>query len=91
VTGDFNAGETNPAVAAMTNDGFSKDSFRVKHPDATPVGTFSGFTVGRVDGEKIDYVLVGPGVDVMDATIVRTEKGGRYPSDHFPVTARIRW
>jgi endonuclease/exonuclease/phosphatase family metal-dependent hydrolase len=43
-----------------------------------------------VDGEKIDYVFVPPGIGVIDAAIVRTERDGRYPSDHFPVTARIR-
>ncbi len=90
VTGDFNAGEKNPAIAVLTAGGFVVDTFRVRHPDASPVGTSTGFTYGRVDGDKIDYVFVPPGVDVLDAAIVRTEKDGRYPSDHFPVTARIR-
>lgn len=90
VTGDFNAGEKNAAIAVLTAGGFVVDTFRVKHPDASPVGSSTGFTYGRVDGEKIDYVFVPPGIEVLDAAIVRTEKDGRYPSDHFPVTARIR-
>lgn len=88
VTGDFNAGEDNPATAAMR--AALRDSFRVLHPDATDAGTFSGFTPGRTSGDKIDYVFVGPGIDVLEAAIVRTSRDGRYPSDHFPVTARIR-
>src|SRR5690606_17079954 len=36
VTGDFNAGESNPVIAAMTAGGFVRDSFRVLHPDASP-------------------------------------------------------
>jgi endonuclease/exonuclease/phosphatase family metal-dependent hydrolase len=88
VTGDFNAGEDNAATAAMR--AAFRDSFRVLHPDATEVGTFSGFTLGRTAGDKIDYVFVEPGVEVLDAVIVRTSRDGRYPSDHFPMTARIR-
>lgn len=91
VMGDFNAGESNPAIAVLTAGGFVRDSFRVAHPDAAPVGTATGFTYGRVDGDKIDYVFVPPGVEVLGAAIVRTERDGRYPSDHFPVTARLRW
>jgi endonuclease/exonuclease/phosphatase family metal-dependent hydrolase len=41
-------------------------------------------------GEKIDYIFVEPGTEVMSADIVRTSVGGRYPSDHFPVVSRIR-
>lgn len=91
VTGDFNAGERNPAVQTMTAGNFAIDTFRVKHPTASPVGTFTGFEPGRVDGEKIDYVFVSPDVAVEEAAIVRTSREGKYPSDHFPVTARITW
>jgi endonuclease/exonuclease/phosphatase family metal-dependent hydrolase len=89
VTGDFNAGESNPAAAAMRAS--FRDSFRVLHPDAAEAGTFNGFTFGQTAGEKIDFVFVEPGVEVLDASIVRTSRDGRYPSDHFPVTARIRF
>jgi endonuclease/exonuclease/phosphatase family metal-dependent hydrolase len=94
VTGDFNVGETNPALEVLTSaapDGspLLMDSFRVLHPDATPVGTFTGFSLDAISGDKIDYVLVPPGTSVRDARIIRTSRDGRYPSDHFPVTARI--
>jgi len=88
VTGDFNAGETNPAAVAML--AVFRDSFRVLHPDANEAGTFNGFKPGQTGGDKIDFVFVEPGIEVLDAAIVRTSRDGRYPSDHFPVTARIR-
>ena len=44
---------------------------------------------GKTGGDKIDYVLVAPGTEVLDAAIIRTSRNDRYPSDHFPVTARI--
>lgn len=94
VTGDFNAGERNPALAVLVSkaDPASPfvDTYRVKNPDETTVGTFNGFKADNTAGEKIDYVLVQPGTDVISAEIVRTSRNGRYPSDHFPVAATVR-
>ena len=95
VTGDFNVGESNPAIHTLVGapggaPGPFVDTFRVLHPDASDVGTFSGFKFGTESSEKIDYVLVQPGTDIIRAEIVRTSRGERYPSDHFPVVARVR-
>ena len=92
VTGDFNAGEENPAFRALleAEDPSLKDPFRVRFPEARGVGTFHGFNGGS-EGEKIDAVLVGYGWEVLDAEIDRTNFKGRYPSDHNPVTAVLRW
>jgi len=95
VTGDFNAAEDNAAVTVLTRSDAGAtapfaDTFRIKHPDASESGTFTGFEFGRLSGQKIDYVLVQPGTDVLDAAIIRTSANNRYPSDHFPVTARVR-
>ena len=90
VTGDFNAGEQNAAVSAMTAGGLFLDTFRMKHPDEKVVGTFTGFDAAKTQGDKIDYVFVQPGAEVMRAEIVRTARDGRTPSDHFPVIAQIR-
>jgi len=88
VTGDFNAGEANPAFVALTANGL-RDTFRALHPDADSAGTFNAFE-GIRTGEKIDAVLVSDGWAVLDASIVRTNRDGRYPSDHFPVTAVLQ-
>jgi endonuclease/exonuclease/phosphatase family metal-dependent hydrolase len=94
VTGDFNVGESNPAlvplVGSVASPGRFVDSFRVLYPAETVAGTFTGFDPTRITGDKIDYVLVPRGTEVMAAAIVRTATNGRVPSDHFPVTARIR-
>lgn len=94
ITGDFNAGEDNPAIKRLVAAGAAPapfiDTFRVLHPDAKDVGTFSGFAVDRIGGPKIDYVLVLPGTTVINAAIIRTARHGRTPSDHFPVVARVR-
>ena len=88
ITGDFNSGEDNPAAKAVR--AVFRDSYRVLHPDAAEAGTFTGFTFGQTKGDKIDYVFVDPDAEVLQAEIVRTSRDGRYPSDHFPVTARVR-
>lgn len=94
VTGDFNAGESNAAITRLTAEQGGVpapfvDTFRLKHPDETVVGTFSGFKFGASTGDKIDYVFVQPGTDVLSSEIIRTSRNDRYPSDHFPVVARI--
>ncbi len=88
VTGDFNAGEKNPAAGAMRTR--FRDSFRVVDPQATEVGTFTGFKAGAIRGEKIDFVFVEPTAEVISAAILRHARDGRYPSDHFPVIAKVR-
>lgn len=80
------------------------DTFDVMFPRSVAGrGTFHAFR-GNRDGAKIDYVLVWPvrerylpllsGVRskewrVLQADIVHTNENGRYPSDHFPVTAIV--
>jgi endonuclease/exonuclease/phosphatase family metal-dependent hydrolase len=58
------------------------------HPDEEEAGTAHGFRGGRT-GPKIDYVLVPARTPVEAAEIRHDERGGRYPSDHFPVAARV--
>lgn len=89
VTGDFNAGESNPAFLALLDGGLT-DTFRALHPDAADAGTFHGFEGDR-SGEKIDAVLASPGWRVREAWIVTLRDGDRYPSDHFPLMAVVRF
>jgi endonuclease/exonuclease/phosphatase family metal-dependent hydrolase len=100
VTGDFNAGEQNPAILFLKGDTSVHlsapnagriqlvDSYRSLHPDEKAVGTFHAFR-GNTDGDKIDFVFVEPGTPVLEAAILHDNVNGRYPSDHFPVIARI--
>ncbi len=87
VMGDFNVGEGNPARSPLVATGL-RDSYRDSLPDATEVGTFNGFK-GRTKGQKIDAVLISDYWQVESAEIIRTNREGRYPSDHFPVSATL--
>lgn len=102
ITGDFNAGESNTAIRYLLGrsryvadlEGRSApvpdlvDTFRVCRPGAVDVGTFGGFT-GRRRGEKIDYIFAQAQANVLEARILYDREGGRYPSDHYPVEARL--
>ena len=41
-------------------------------------------------GKRIDWVLFNRRLDALEAGIDRRDFDGRYPSDHFPVTATLR-
>ena len=95
VTGDFNVGEAQPGAARAGRERRSAaapflDTFRVLHPDERVVGTFTGFKFGQ-HGRRQDRLRAGPAGNRGDrAAIVRTSRNDRYPSDHFPVAARVR-
>jgi endonuclease/exonuclease/phosphatase family metal-dependent hydrolase len=96
VTGDFNAGEaSDPYRALFAKDGDAAspvvDSFREIHPQRGPAeGTFNGFKPTATKGERIDWIAASRDWEIRTATIDRTVKDGRVPSDHFPVTATLR-
>lgn len=91
LVGDFNSGENNSAFRALLADSRVPllDTFRVMHPDAEVAGTFNAFR-GDSTGDKIDAILVGPGWEVLESDIDRRRIGALWPSDHFPVWARLR-
>ncbi len=96
VTGDFNAGDdSEPYQALFAPVGKQAspvtDTYRIANPKRTPTeGTFSGFKVTAITGPRIDWIGVSSEWQVVKATIDRTEREGRTPSDHFPVTAIVR-
>ena len=46
---------------------------------------------GGVTGARIDFVFHTIHFKAKAAEIVRTSRDGRYPSDHYPVTAILAW
>jgi len=99
--GDLNCGENSPAVRFLKGEtvvlgGEEKvppmkllDTFRIVHPDEKNVATFNGFRRGEISGDKIDYIFITPDLKATDAEILRTNRDGKYPSDHFPVRATV--
>ena len=104
VLGDFNnhAPTADPYLAIMNHDAASSadapapphliDTFVAARPDAEWTGTFNGFD-GKPDRQKrIDWVLHTPHFTAESAEINRVKNAaGRFPSDHYPVQAILRW
>jgi endonuclease/exonuclease/phosphatase family metal-dependent hydrolase len=86
--GDFNATPADRSVRRLLDDGW-RDALAPLPPAGDDAGTEHGFT-GRRDRNRIDLILLGDGWDVIDAGIVHDRPGGRLPSDHWPVAARLR-
>lgn len=100
-TGDFNADEGSDPYRRMTSrDGFVEkpvdetrfliDTYRNKHNDSESVGTAHGFD-GTAGSGRIDWILhTDLDMITLASAIDRSSFNGRYPSDHFPITATIR-
>ena len=74
----------------LTGTSLLVDTFRQFHPDKGKAeGTFNGFR-GRKEGPRIDWILASRSLTCTSAEIDRTSENGRYPSDHFPVSAVLR-
>jgi len=87
VLGDLNATAGDPAVARLVAGGL-RDTLAhlgARGPQAATHHHWDGST----DGTRIDYVLVDQHWDVSDARIDHTRPGGRLPSDHWPVLAKV--
>jgi endonuclease/exonuclease/phosphatase family metal-dependent hydrolase len=52
-------------------------------------GTYHGFKGDR-SGERIDWILVTPELQVKNIKIINDNRDGRFPSDHFPVVASVQ-
>jgi endonuclease/exonuclease/phosphatase family metal-dependent hydrolase len=49
----------------------------------------TGFGRSIVAGNKIDFVFVSEHFDVISHEIITESRDGRYPSDHYPIKARV--
>jgi endonuclease/exonuclease/phosphatase family metal-dependent hydrolase len=103
--GDLNCDERNPAFAALAAGEFTDAFRTIRPSATSGIGTFHGFRGGRqgtkIDFVLVSPLHAaalpaaepggkgGSAWQVLDADIVRTSEGRRYPSDHFPVTATL--
>ncbi len=97
LTGDFNTAEDSLPIQYLKGKAHDSktpvvmvDAFRVLHPDAKEVGTFNRFQ-GDKRGAKIDYIMTTSSTKVLAADIDFSMPAGRCISDHFAVTATVRF
>ena len=87
LTGDFNTGEQEETIKIIKQSGLI-DSYRILHAKSNNEGTFNEFK-GIDTGDKIDYIFTSKDFNCSDSQIIKKNENGKYPSDHFPVTAII--
>lgn len=96
ITGDFNTHEKLKPYATLVNAeevGGTPliDTYRIIHPQQdSNEGTFGGFT-GKRNGNRIDWILHNEQLITLHASINYFQEAGRYPSDHYPVEAIVRF
>jgi endonuclease/exonuclease/phosphatase family metal-dependent hydrolase len=91
--GDFNITEDNPAYAVLVRPEEAGairwiDAYRSVHPTRTPEeATFHGFK-GGTTGSRIDFIFHTHHFRTQTSAIDRSvSPAGKYPSDHYAVTA----
>ncbi|MTV41832.1 endonuclease/exonuclease/phosphatase family protein [Duganella radicis] len=89
VMGDFNSTPDSEAVAIV--GAALRDARAISQtPAYGPLATFNGFDVGTPAHERIDYIFLSPQWQVLRHAVLTDSVDARYPSDHFPVVARVR-
>jgi len=96
-TADCNADAANPAVAILKSAGWL-DTYAAIHGSKDPGFTFHAFfgprypeeRPGRKNAGKIDWIFCRGPVEPLAAEIIREGRDGRYPSDHYFVSAEVK-
>jgi endonuclease/exonuclease/phosphatase family metal-dependent hydrolase len=93
LVGDFNcAAGTSRASEILTNDAGLVDTWTIAaHRTNERLNTFHNYQPPLTEGQRIDWILARPPVDVPTAAIIDHHENGQHPSDHFPVTATLRF
>ena len=90
-TGDFNcAADRSTAWKILVEDGPYKDTWNEAEQTANDVGTFHGWGPPRPDSSRIDWILYRGRLRILSAKVCTYGRDQRWPSDHFPVVARVR-
>lgn len=88
LVGDFNDVPGSAPYRILTRS--LHDAWKVGNRGESEQDTWHGFLGEAGSGRgRLDWILVGRDVGVLSAEILRTSYGGVYPSDHYPVRARL--
>lgn len=93
LTGDFNcAAGTSRAWEILTRDAGLSDTWLAAAERANAgLNTFHNYEPPRHEGVRIDWILARRAAAVDRAAIVTYAERDQTPSDHFPVTALVRF
>ena len=87
LTGDLNLTPDTDPIAVFTES--LVDAYTVAPIRLGPEGTFTGFNYEEPAKNRIDYIMVSPGVQVDKFATLTDAINRHYASDHFPVVAAL--
>ncbi len=91
LTGDFNAKPGGEVAETLREAGW-RNAFDAMPGGAAEAGaTYHAFRGGGERGRPIDYIYYKAFAEEVEAFVDRAVYRGQYPSDHYPVAARLRW
>ena len=89
ITGDFNCTDLEEPYKRLTQTW--RDCYREIHVRCDDEATYHAFQ-GATAGRRFDWILHSGCIICHDAQIDRKRMpNGRFPSDHFAVTATLQW
>lgn len=93
LVGDFNclAGASGPYTVLTQKAGLVDTWLAAAQRTGDGLNTFHGYQPPQHAGERIDWILARAPQAVTEAAILDYAENGRTPSDHFPVTATVRF
>ena len=88
LTGDMNCDVSNKAIDIFKNAGW-KDTYEIAHGEPEPGLTYHGYQGDAFASKvgKIDFIFVRGQATVTGSEIVKTSRDGKFPSDHYFITA----
>lgn len=88
--GDFNIEPQSAPYKLLTQD--FNDAFSITQTaHFGPTASFNNFDFHKIPQRRIDYIFVNNFFDVLRHGILNNHYNMKYPSDHFPVIAEIKF
>jgi len=90
LTGDMNCDAGNKAIQIFKAGGWH-DTYGTQHGTENPGHTYHGFLGSSFPSNigKMDWIFFKGDAQVRDAQIIKEARNGRFPSDHYFVSAEI--
>lgn len=91
LTGDFNGGRQTEWYQKIAASGILRDSYNdVAYPYQNSP-SFNNFGKNVMGNEVIDHIFISKQIEVLKWGILTDTYHGKFPSDHFPVEAAIKF
>ena len=87
LTGDLNLTPETAAIGILTD--YLDDAYARSPVRLGPIGTYTGFDYDAPAERRIDYVMTSPEVSVLRYAVLSDAVDRHFPSDHFPVIAKV--